>query len=225
MKTKNINEPIDNIIISIMEKCKISKFSEFVPDLRETEQELLNQLTKAVEQCVKDGMDLKAIVEHYKEKFPNDLLWDELEKIVSVNTLPYLQTKFIREMDATKRSDLFQMVFENIILYKEKIEYIQEISGQTRSETKIVIKLLNTIRNMVITRRMTERYFTEEAVDIFQLEKCDIRYLWELFNEHKETLITNTLFDNHERIKDELSEIKELAYILSGILNDEEEEV
>ena len=86
-----------------------------------------------------------------------------------------------------------------------------------RTQFGYLVKFMNTANDLIIIKRFTKNNFSIAMFDLFRLETEKVDYIWEMFEQNKDSLVTASLLSVITSIRRTNNNIDFLNELLSNL--------
>lgn len=172
---------------------------------------------------IKDGEAKEELYNQLQEKCKSNIFIDLIDEIVSDSIIPYKEMCYFREVGIDDFSILMEYMLDNIIIQCESKEIISTKTKLSSENIDYVVKLLNTVLELIIVRRYTIDRFKQHMYHVFRFDEKKAETLWSLFVGKKQELIDVIMFDNYMVCKNIKTDISKLIEIFTDLFKEDEE--
>lgn len=200
--------------------------NQIVQIIKANEEYLNNEIEKIFEK--QNNSDISDIIENLKlqliQEFDNELFVNEIIDYMSTRITPFIEMKYLRDLNQKNFEEVISYLFNNLILQNEDLELIIEHTNLEKRNIMYAKKLLNTLLNWVIIKRYTKLKFNKSSYKLFRFneDKCD--FLWELYLKNKEKLVQIALLDSLIVLESIRNNTNALLSVFDNIFSDESED-
>lgn len=200
--------------------------NQIVQIIKANEEYLNNEIEKIFEK--QKNSDISDIIENLKlqliQEFDNELFVNEIIDYMSTRITPFIEMKYLRDLNQKNFEEVISYLFNNLILQNEDLELIIEHTNLEKRNIMYAKKLLNTLLNWVIIKRYTKLKFNKSSYKLFRFneDKCD--FLWELYLKNNEKLVQIALLDGLIVLESIRNNTNALLSVFDNIFSDESED-
>lgn len=200
--------------------------NQIVQIIEANEEYLNNEIEKIFEK--QKNSDISDIIENLKlqliQEFDNELFVNEIIDYMSTRITPFIEMKYLRDLNQKNFEEVISYLFNNLILQNEDLELIIEHTNLEKRNIMYAKKLLNTLLNWVIIKRYTKLKFNKSSYKLFRFneDKCD--FLWELYLKNNEKLVQIALLDGLIVLESIRNNTNALLSVFDNIFSDESED-
>lgn len=166
---------------------------------------------------VKSGERIADVIAGIQENAPSDLFVKIIEDELRDNTISFIESEYIRKLDIPNFKKSIQYALDNIIINKESEQEVAEQLHIDRTQFGYFVKFMNTANDLIIIKRFTKNNFSTAMYDLFRLETQKIEYIWELFEQNKDSLVTSALLSAITSIRKANNNLDFLNELLSSL--------
>lgn len=192
-----------------------------------TEQEILNNIEnnevieKEIEDVasnIKDGQSIEEIYSILEQNCENENIFNKIKQLIEVEIKSYTDTVIIRNMSFESFSTIIEYLVKNTIIQTEDSELVIKETGLSKEEFKYIYRFVIFVNKHIIIGRVTEKFFHEICYDMFRLDDEKIAFLWKIFNENREELITAAMLNNILTCRDIKDSFSDLIEVFKNIV-------
>ena len=166
---------------------------------------------------VKSGEDIDEVIASIQESVPSTLFLKIVEEELRDDTISFVESEYIRKLDMPKFKEFIKYALDNIIISKESEREVAKHLHIDRTQFGYLVKFMNTANDLIIIKRFTKNNFSIAMFDLFRLETEKVDYIWEVFVQNKDSLVTAALLSAITSIRRANNNIDFLNELLSNL--------
>ena len=166
---------------------------------------------------VKSGEDIDEVIASIQESVPSTLFLKIVEEELRDDTISFVESEYIRKLDMPKFKEFIKYALDNIIISKESEREVAKHLYIDRTQFGYLVKFMNTANDLIIIKRFTKNNFSIAIFDLFRLETEKVDYIWEVFVQNKDSLVTAALLSAITSIRRANNNIDFLNELLSNL--------
>lgn len=190
------------------------------PEIRQVlhvERAEFNKGLRELSDRVKSGEDIDEVIAGIQESVPSRLFLKIVEEELREDTISFVESEYIRKLDMSKFKEFIKYALDNIILSKESEMEVANHLHIDRAQFGYLVKFMNTVNDLIIIKRFTKNNFTKAMFDLFRLKTEEVDYIWEVFEQNKNSLVTAALLSAITSIRRANINIDFLNELLSNL--------
>ena len=182
-----------------------------------TERAEFNKGIRELSDRVKSGEDITEVIASIQGSVQSALLLKIVEEELRDDTISFVESEYIRRLDMPKFKEFIKYALDNIIICKESEGEVAQYLHIDRTQFGYLVKFMNTANDLIIIKRFTKNNFSIVMFDLFRLEAEKVEYIWKLFEQNKDSLVTASLLSVITSIRRTNNNIDFLNELLSNL--------
>lgn len=129
---------------------------------------------------------------------------------------PIEETSFVKNLGNEEFKKLVVYTLENYVVYHSGEELVDgSLDSWTMDMINTMKKVLFTVAEMIVLRRLTKQRFLVRAKEIFSLEPAYCVILWEEISKYEDILWKCLMYKKYEKMENQLDTL--LSYVMDDI--------
>ena len=178
-----------------------------------TERAEFNKGIRELSDRVKSGEDITEVI----ASIQGSVLLKIVEEELRDDTISFVESEYIRRLDMPKFKEFIKYALDNIIICKESEGEVAQYLHIDRTQFGYLVKFMNTANDLIIIKRFTKNNFSIVMFDLFRLEAEKVEYIWKIFEQNKDSLVTASLLSVITSIRRTNNNIDFLNELLSNL--------
>lgn len=166
---------------------------------------------------VKSGESIDEVIASIQDSVPSTLFLEIVKEELQESTISFIESEYMRKLDMPNFKESIEYALDNIIINKEFEREVAEHLRIDGTQLGYFAKFMNTANDLIIIKRFTKNNFSVAMYNLFRLEIEKIEFIWELFQQNKDSLITSALLSAITSIRRANNNIDFLNKLLSDL--------